>query len=88
MTEGLDIITRHTFTKERQTQAMSELLYHQPNQPSSKIMLRVIFIRLKAKAEELLAGEQEGFSAVEQIFSKNGNTQMSSTTKFLMTHET
>ena len=38
----------------------------------SKIMLRVILIRLKVKAEELLAEEQEGFkpgrSTVEQIF--------------------
>ena len=32
MAEGVDIIARHAFTKERQPQAMSEILYHQPNQ--------------------------------------------------------
>ena len=36
MAEGLDTITHHTFTKERQPQAMSELSYHQPNQPSQQ----------------------------------------------------
>ena len=30
MAEGPDAIVRHTFTKERQPQAMSELSYHQP----------------------------------------------------------
>ena len=34
MAEGMDTITRHTFTKERQPQAVSDLSYHQPNQPS------------------------------------------------------
>ena len=33
MAEGVDTITRHTFTEEKQPQAVSELLYHQPNQP-------------------------------------------------------
>ena len=32
--EEVDTIARHIFTKEMQTQAMSELLYLQPNQPS------------------------------------------------------
>ena len=33
MAEEVDTIARHTFTKERQLQAMSELSYHQPKQP-------------------------------------------------------
>ena len=79
MTKRVDPISRHSFIKERQTQAMSELSYHQPNQPSqqdhtpsypSKIMLPVILNRLKAKAEELLTEEQLGFGrgTKEQIF--------------------
>ena len=32
--KGVDAIVCHTFTKERQPQAMSELLYHQLYQPS------------------------------------------------------
>ena len=32
--EGVDTIARHTFIKDRQPQAKSELSYHQPNQPS------------------------------------------------------
>ena len=36
MAEGVDTITRHTFTKERQPQAKSELSYHQLNQPSQQ----------------------------------------------------
>ena len=36
MVEGVDTLTCHTFTKERQPQAMSELSYHQPNQPSQQ----------------------------------------------------
>ena len=36
MAEGVDTITRHTFTRERQLQAMSKLPYHQPNQPSQQ----------------------------------------------------
>ena len=31
--EEVDTIARHIFTKEMQTQAMSELSYHQPNEP-------------------------------------------------------
>ena len=36
MTEGVDTIARHKFTKEGQSQAMSGLLYHQPNQQSQQ----------------------------------------------------
>ena len=36
ITKGVDTITRHTFTRERQLQAMSKLPYHQPNQPSQQ----------------------------------------------------
>ena len=36
MAEGVDTVARHTFTKERQPQAMLKLLYHQPNQPSQQ----------------------------------------------------
>ena len=36
MAEGVDTITSHTFTKERRPQAMSELLYHQPNRSSQQ----------------------------------------------------
>ena len=36
MAEGVDTVVRHTFTKERQPQAMSEQSYHQPNQPSQQ----------------------------------------------------
>ena len=39
MAEGVGTIARHTFTKERQLQAMSELLYHYPNQPSQQYIL-------------------------------------------------
>ena len=61
MAEGVDTIARHTFSKERQPQAMSDtisLISH-----PSKIMLGVILNQLKAKAEELLAEEQAGFRA-------------------------
>ena len=33
MAGGIGTLPRHTFTKERQCQAMSELSYHQLNQP-------------------------------------------------------
>ena len=36
MAEGVDTIARHTFIKERQPQAISKLIYHQPNQPSQE----------------------------------------------------
>ena len=36
VTEGVNTIARHTLTKERQPQAMSELSYHQLNQPSQQ----------------------------------------------------
>ena len=36
MAEGLDRVACHTLTKERQTQAMSQISYHQPNQPSQR----------------------------------------------------
>ena len=36
MAKGMDTIAHHAFTKERQPQAMSELSYHQPNQPSKQ----------------------------------------------------
>ena len=36
MAEGVITIACHTFTKERQPKTMSELLYHQPNQPSEQ----------------------------------------------------
>ena len=36
MATGVDTVTCHTFTKEKDPQAMSELLYHQPNQPSQQ----------------------------------------------------
>ena len=58
MADGVDIIARHTFTKEREPQAMSELSYLRLISHPSKILLRVIFNRLKAKADELLAEEQ------------------------------
>ena len=71
MAEGVDTIARHTFSKERQPQAMSDtisLISH-----PSKIMLGVILNQLKAKAEELLAEEQTdfkpGWSTVKPIFS-------------------
>ena len=32
----VDTIAGHNFTKERQIQAVSELSYHQPNQPSQQ----------------------------------------------------
>ena len=70
MATGMVTITHHTFTKERQPQAMSELSCHQPNQPSQQD--RAPGFRLKAQAEKLLAEEQAGFrpgrSTVEQIF--------------------
>ena len=34
MAKVVDTIDCHSFTKERQPQAVSELLYHQSNQPS------------------------------------------------------
>ena len=59
--EGVDTIAGHSVTKERQPQAVSELLYHKPNQPFQQyyvtsyshpcqdLKLRVIFARLKKK---------------------------------------
>ena len=68
MAEGVDTIARHTFTKERQPQAMLQLSYHQPNRLSQQNNYPQ---PIKAKAEELLGEEQTGFrpgrSAVEQI---------------------
>ena len=53
---------------------MSELLYHQPNKPFGKIMLRVILLQLEANAEKLRVEEQAGFgpgrSTVGQIFNR------------------
>ena len=73
MAEGADTITHHTFTTERQPQAISELPYHKPNQPSQEDhTLSYILNWLKAKTKELQAEEQAGFwpgrSTVEQIF--------------------
>ena len=59
--KGAETITRHTFTKEKQPEVMSELLYHKPNQPSQQDHARVILNWLQIKAEELLAEEQAGF---------------------------
>ena len=71
MAEGVDTTARHTFTKERQPQVMSEQSYHRPNQQFDKTVLRIISDRLKTKAEELLAEEQASFRSgwitVEQI---------------------
>ena len=70
--EGVDTIACHTVSfkgnlKQRQNYRTISLISH-----SSKIMLRVILSRLRAKAEEPLAEEQAGFrpgrSTVEQIF--------------------
>ena len=36
MAERMDTIARHTFGKESQTQAISELLYHYPNWPTQQ----------------------------------------------------
>ena len=36
LAEEVDTITRHTFIKERHPQAMSEVSYHQPIQPSQQ----------------------------------------------------
>ena len=36
MAEGVNTIARHTFTKEKQPQARSELSHHQLNQPSKQ----------------------------------------------------
>ena len=69
---GVDTIVCHTFTNERQFKAMSELSYHQPNQPFQQDHAPSYLQRLHAKAEELLAEEPAGFrpgqSTVEQIF--------------------
>ena len=54
MAEGVDTIGDHTFTKERQPQAVSELSYHQPNQPSQQDHAASYPHQLKAKAEKLL----------------------------------
>ena len=73
MAERVDTVAQHTFTKERHPQAMSELLYHQPNQPSQSD--HAPSYQLKAKAEQLSAEEQAGFrparSTVEQIFNSH-----------------
>ena len=68
----MDTVARHTFTNERQFKAMSELSYHQPNQPFQQDHAPSYLQRLHAKAEELLTEGQAGFkpgrSTVEQIF--------------------
>ena len=73
MAEGVDTIARHIplpkngNLKQCQYYRTSSQISH-----PSKIMLRVILNRLKAKAEELPAEEQAGFrsgwSTVEEIF--------------------
>ena len=71
MAKGVDKIAHHTFTKERQPQAMTEISCHQPDQPSEEDHAPS-YPQLKAKAEELLTEKQAGFkpglSTVEQIF--------------------
>ena len=59
--DGVETIAGHTFTKERQPQAVSDLSDSQPNQHLNEIYLRVIPNPLKVKAEELLAEEQATF---------------------------
>ena len=51
MAEGVDTIARHTFTKERQPRAMSELSYQQPNQPSQQDHAPSYPQRTRAEAE-------------------------------------
>ena len=60
MAEGMDTVACHTFTKERQPQAMADLSYQQLISHPSEIMFRAMFNRLRAKAAELLAEEQVG----------------------------
>ena len=55
MAEGLNTIARHTFTRERQSQALPDYYTISLIRHPSKIMLRVVFNQLKTKAEELLA---------------------------------
>ena len=65
MAEGVDTIARHTFSKERQPQAMSDtisLISH-----PSKIMHLVNLNQLKALAEELLAEEQVGLDLASRL---------------------
>ena len=65
----------HTFTEETQLQAILDLSYHQPNQPSLENHAPSYPQRLKIKAEEMLAKEQAGFrpdmTPGEQIFFHN-----------------
>ena len=49
MAEETDPVARHTFTKERQPQPMSELSYHQPNQPSQQDQAPSYPSRLRAQ---------------------------------------
>ena len=69
MAQGVDTIACHTksILKQCQNYRTISLIRH-----SSKMILRDVLNRLKAKAEELLTEEQSGFrpgrSTVEQIF--------------------
>ena len=79
MAEGVGTIACHTFTKERHSQNLKQCqnyhIFSLTGHPS-KIMLRVILNRLKAKAEELLAEGQAGFrpgrGTIEQNFNSRG----------------
>ena len=65
MAKGVDTIARHTFTKERQPQAMSELSYHQPTQlssPDSRLRLRNYWQKNKHILDQ--AGAQKNRSSV------------------------
>ena len=62
-----DTVARHTFTKERQAHAISELSDHQLIRHPSNITLRIVLSRLQTKTEELLAEEQAGFRPGRRI---------------------
>ena len=59
-------------SKERKPTTMPKLPYHQPDQSSSKVMLRILLNKLKPQADEIIEEEQTGFragrSTTEQIF--------------------
>ena len=67
LAEGIDAIDRHTFSKERQPQALANYCSISLISHAMKIMLRVILNHLEAKVEKLLIEEQAGCSPADRI---------------------
>ena len=69
MAEELDTITRHTFTKQKQPKAVSELSYHQPHQPPQQDF-PLSYSKLIQSQGRGTACRRASLCTVEQVFYK------------------